>query len=391
MSLLISSTEAVEFERVYPQAGQDINEAWLQEHLFSYPSLLNHLPNCSNDPILPVCRELPLSGTTATVFLDIFAVRRSGRPVLVECKLWRNPQARREVIGQTLEYAAIVRGMSYSDLQAIVQRRLSSESENPIFSIVQDKYSDIRESEFVDTMQRHLAAGEFDLVVAGDGIRSDVLAISELLNARGAGPASLSLLDVQIYRNPRGDLFLNPTTVLKTEVLKRHVLVDGQGMLVESRQESEEDLLPDTDPNADLRKQADRAFWDRFIAAAHFDHPEQDQPRHGGRNYVRLPLPAPANSMVCYRARGLGVAGVFFRLQGEDGMQLFEQFEQQKLELEQQLGAPLNFSRSEQAPTISTTQQFDIDDESTQDDQLNWLTENANGMVNTFRPLIASD
>ncbi len=390
MSLLISATDAIEFERVYPQSGQGIDEAWLQEKLFSYPSLLNHLPNCSNDPIIPICRELPLSGTTSTVYLDIFAVRRSGRPVLVECKLWRNPQARREVIGQTLEYAAIVRGMSFSDVQAIVQRRLSSDAGNPIYSLVQDTYGDIRESEFVDTLQNCLATGEFDLVVAGDGIRSDVLAISELLNARGAGPASLSLLDVQIYRNSRGDLFLNPTTILKTEVLKRQVLIDGQGVPVETRQESEEEL-PDISPDAELRKQADRAFWERFIARADFDHPEQDKPRHGGRNYVRLPLPAPANSMVCYRARGDGVAGIFFRLQGEDGMQLFERLEQRKQDLEQALGVQLTFSRDAQAPTISTTQNFNIDDDSTVDEQLNWLTQTANAMVNTFRPLIAID
>lgn len=36
----------------------------------------------------------------------------------MECKLWRNPQARREVLAQILEYASLLRGWSYGDLTA---------------------------------------------------------------------------------------------------------------------------------------------------------------------------------------------------------------------------------------------------------------------------------
>ena len=37
--------------------------------------------------------------------IDNFMVTPSGLPVLVECKLWRNPEARRQVVGQILDYA----------------------------------------------------------------------------------------------------------------------------------------------------------------------------------------------------------------------------------------------------------------------------------------------
>ena len=37
--------------------------------------------------------------------VDALYVNAAGRLILAEFKLWRNPQARREVIGQILDYA----------------------------------------------------------------------------------------------------------------------------------------------------------------------------------------------------------------------------------------------------------------------------------------------
>jgi hypothetical protein len=388
MAVLISKSEATEFRRIYLQSGDGMDEAWLQEKLLQYPALLNHLPQCAEDPIVPICRELPLSGSSSTVFLDLLAVRRSGRPVLVECKLWRNPQARREVIGQTLEYAAIVRGLSYSDVQALVRRRLDLRSDNPICDVVTEVYDDIVEADFVDRFQNCLEVGDFDIVVAGDGIRSDVVAISELLNARGAGLVSLFLLDVQILRNGDGDLFLHPTTTLKTEMLRRQVMVDDQGRPVQLEAETPEEL-PSTSPEAVSLRLADRKFWDTFIENASFDHPEQDGPRHGGRNYVRLSLPEPANHMVCYRTRADGGGiGMYFRLIGEDGVGLFDQLQQRKADLEEQVGTQLLFSNDDGSPTISIRKQLDIDDASTEPFQRQWLIDHSNSIVNTFRPLL---
>lgn len=58
-----------------------------------------------------------------------------GKLVLIECKLWRNPQARREVVAQALEYASLLRNWSYSDLSVRLQNMLGTRSENPLFDI----------------------------------------------------------------------------------------------------------------------------------------------------------------------------------------------------------------------------------------------------------------
>ena len=51
--------------------------------------------------VVPICIELPMKSG----FLDNLLVTPAGDLALVECKLWRNPEARREVVAQIIHYA----------------------------------------------------------------------------------------------------------------------------------------------------------------------------------------------------------------------------------------------------------------------------------------------
>ena len=64
-----------------------------------------------------ICTEL----NTLAGPIDNFMVTPSGLPVLVECKLWRNPEARREVVSQILDYAKELSRWSSSDVQREVE------------------------------------------------------------------------------------------------------------------------------------------------------------------------------------------------------------------------------------------------------------------------------
>src|SRR3712207_2011330 len=90
------------------------NEAWLRDLLFANPELLPIKDiDSSFGPLLPLWREL----RTEAGPLDIAFISPSGRLTLVECKLWRNPEARRKVVAQVLDYARSISRWSYSDLQ----------------------------------------------------------------------------------------------------------------------------------------------------------------------------------------------------------------------------------------------------------------------------------
>ena len=77
-------------------AGTSANP-FLQDLVHEHPEIL---PMADIEPafmpFIPVCRELP----TAAGYLDNLWLTPSGGIVLGECKLFRKPQARREVIAK---------------------------------------------------------------------------------------------------------------------------------------------------------------------------------------------------------------------------------------------------------------------------------------------------
>ena len=129
--------------------------------------------SCHCDMAPRMC-SLPLLGVSAT-----------GRLVLVECKLWRNPEARREVVAQLFEYATLLSEWTYSDLEARLKKARRLTGENPIFAAVRTAHPELEEAAFVDAVNQSLARGDFLLAIAGDGIRSDLQTMRRLLGAQG--------------------------------------------------------------------------------------------------------------------------------------------------------------------------------------------------------------
>jgi len=76
------------------------SEGWLQDLTFRFPQVL---PVAEIEPafgdLFPVCSELP----TPAGYADTLFVTGDGNLAIVECKLWRNPQARREVVAQIID------------------------------------------------------------------------------------------------------------------------------------------------------------------------------------------------------------------------------------------------------------------------------------------------
>jgi hypothetical protein len=79
-----------------------VTEAHIQALIHEHPACLPivEIDAMFSGPV-PICTEL----NTPAGPIDNFMVTPSGLPVLIECKLWRNPEARREVVSQILDYA----------------------------------------------------------------------------------------------------------------------------------------------------------------------------------------------------------------------------------------------------------------------------------------------
>ena len=132
-----------------------VDEAFLQELLFRFPETLpTDAIDAAYAGAVPVCREL----TTPAGYVDALYVNPLGRLTLAEFKLWRNPQARREVIGQILDYAKELASWGYEDLQREVSKTLKRTG-NVLYELVREQAPD--EAAFVDRVTRHLKRGEF--------------------------------------------------------------------------------------------------------------------------------------------------------------------------------------------------------------------------------------
>ena len=142
------------------------------------------------DSAVPVCPEL----STPAGYVDALYVNALGRLTLAEFKLWRNPQARREVIGQILDYAKEIASWSYEDLQREVSRALKRPG-NVLFDLVRATDPDVEEGVFVDNVTRHLRRGEFLLLIIGDGIREGVENIGCYLTCRKDIPQAVRVYE----------------------------------------------------------------------------------------------------------------------------------------------------------------------------------------------------
>lgn len=71
-------------------------------------------------PALSLGREVK----SRSGYIDNVCISPSGHLTIVEAKLWRSPDARRQVIGQTMEYAKAANKWTFDYLDEIVRKNL---------------------------------------------------------------------------------------------------------------------------------------------------------------------------------------------------------------------------------------------------------------------------
>lgn len=216
------------------EAKDSYSERWLQELIFHYPQAL---PIAEIDPgigtLVPICIELQLkSGAVDNIFLT-----GDGDIVVVECKLWRNPEARREVVGQIIDYAHSMASWTYADLNAAVQASTTPDGHHPtgtVYEIVAGS-TDIDEIRFVDAVSRNLRLGRLLLLLVGDGIREGAETLSDYLQLHAGFHFTLGLVEMPIYRLPAGGFIVQPRILARTVNIERGIVrIDDARLVVDT-------------------------------------------------------------------------------------------------------------------------------------------------------------
>lgn len=207
--------------------GAIYSERWLQEMLHHHPTLLPiEAIEAALVPLVPVCLELPMGSLAA----DNLFLTTDGGIVLVETKLWRNPEARRSVVAQVLEYAKVLASWDYDTLEAAV-RAARKQPRLRLFDLVCPEAAPQEEAAFIDTVARNLRLGRALLVIAGDGIQEKAEEIAEFVQRHLSLHFTLALVEISLWREPHSQaVFIQPKIIARTVQVERAVVRLEEGL-----------------------------------------------------------------------------------------------------------------------------------------------------------------
>ncbi|CAD6547706.1 DUF4268 domain-containing protein [Paraburkholderia sabiae] len=367
----------------------DYSEADLQRLIHAHPSCLPiaEIDAVFSEPIA-ICTELE----THAGRIDNFMVTASGLPVLVECKLWRNPEARREVVGQILDYAKELTRWSSSDLQREVRDRLNRGGD-PILEMVRAVSPDTDEIQFNDALTANLRRGRFLLLIVGDGIREGVEAISEYLQAHAGLHFTLGLVEMRLFATPDGGRLVIPRVLVRTRVLTHTVVAVPDGHMLVAGDADDADAGPASlDPARAEVMSEQQQFWSGFLQRLRLDDPEQGIPKPARQGYLNFMLHNNAWLNV-YRNQRRNEIGVELssnrNTAGEYAMRaIVDDWPDISREIG---GTAAVFTRADGRPTVHDCRIFpNADAPGARDQMYDWLAERTNAFVNALRPRVRS-
>ena len=204
------------------------DETWLQGLIYRFPQLL---PVSEIEQgfgtLLPVCMELP----TPSGYADNLYVTETGNLALAECKLWRNPEARRQVVTQIIDYAHTMARWNYEELEAAIRsgKRLDDGRIDGLFSLFGEE-SELDEPAFFDAVSRNLRLGRILLMIVGDGIREGVETLTAYLQMHAGFHFALGIVEMPVFELPPHGYLVQPRVLARTVNIERGIvrLSDGQ-------------------------------------------------------------------------------------------------------------------------------------------------------------------
>lgn len=170
-------------------------EAELQKILIESPSLIPI--DEIRDGVLPLVFAISEFGLPGSGNTDVIAFSPDGDIVIVECKLATNPEAKRKVIGQILEYAAYLWKMNFDDLNSRIQRMKGKNLTELAQKSVAGDWDD---ESFLTGIKQTLMSGSFILIIVVDEINEELKRIIRYINECSESAFSLHALEMRRFR-----------------------------------------------------------------------------------------------------------------------------------------------------------------------------------------------
>jgi len=223
----LSSQKGERLSRLDPRK-KEFDEKWLQGFLTNHPDIL---PTGDIEPIfyplVPIGKEVQVTEGR----IDILYLSGSGYPVIVETKLWRNPESKREVVAQILDMAFAFSKWGYDQLDEYTKRFANAfyGHEKSLITLMEEKLGeiDMEQDEFRDHVENNLNLGRFLVAVVGDKIRSSTLDILNELNRYPGLGLELTMIELECFtfwEKESPSLLIIPRIAKKSEIIERSIV-----------------------------------------------------------------------------------------------------------------------------------------------------------------------
>lgn len=366
------------------------SEDWLQDLLYRHPQ---SLPVAEIDDsfsgLVPLCREME----TPVGPVDVVYVTRTGRPVIVEAKLWRNPESRRKVIGQILDYAKELSRWNYAAFDAAVRRaRRAEDGETPkgLTEILGYAANSPESARFFDALSQSLKRGDLLLLIVGDGIREGVGAIAEFLEGHASLHFTFGLVEMAVYRMPDGGQLVQPRVLAQSTIVRR-IVVDLRHESIEASEAdaASEDDGSEVSPETIANRERFQKFWSGFMARLRLDDRSQPvrSPAKVQNQYFDMPKGSDA-WVSAYVAPSVNRAGVYLTFsKGPIGDRIYAALLDDHDEIVRALGIPVEWESDGRKHWIVTANNYAgrlLEDHA--DEIRATMADHVNRYVNVFRP-----
>lgn len=244
------------------------SESWLQEAIRKQPGILPTSEIESHySPLVCIGREV----RTEVGPIDNLYMSPNGYLAMVETKLWRNPEAKREVVAQALDYANALSRWNFKKLDEAARGyagKYEGESLGIIQLIEKQRLQVMGDYDFfIEAVGRNLSRGRFLVLIVGDRIRETVLDVAEYVNRYPGLGLDLALVEVSAHRmepTKTWPLLFTSRVMKRTEIVERSIVEvtinEGKSPEVVVRQEK-----PETKEGRRKRiKLSEDQFWELF-------------------------------------------------------------------------------------------------------------------------------
>lgn len=259
MKILYRNNNKENWQKV--EKGKYKNEDHLQKILYDDPGLIPIADlGSGHKPLLVVVRELglPRSGST-----DIIGIDENGGISIIEAKLATNPDVKRTVIGQILEYAAFLWNKTYEEFDEMIARRLNRH----LIDIMGERAenNEWSEEDFRSNVARALERGDFTLFIAVDEMNDSLKRILEFLNSRDMSNLEIYALSLPYFEQD-GKEFLVPKIFGYSSIVKekpKGIIWNEKGFFDQASKELDAKGVEILRNLYEFAKEAGEAGWGR--------------------------------------------------------------------------------------------------------------------------------